>query len=266
MSEILKLHIDDRGVATIALNRPEIHNAFNAGLVAALSRAFDKVESDNARVVVLTGEGHSFSAGADLNWMRSMADGSEDENRADARQLAAMLRKLNNLPCPTIARVNGHAFGGGVGLIACCDMSVALESALFGLTEVRLGLAPATISPFVVARIGVGHARHYMLTGQRINAEKAVEIGLVNHTVPAGQLDSHVEELVSHFLAGGPQAQAATKALIHQLVEGRLNARQTDTQTSDVIAALRVSPEGQEGLGAFLEKRRPAWVPTDPEE
>src|SRR5690625_1002812 len=209
MSDALKLSFDDRGVATVTLNRPGVHNAFNAELVAALSQAFDQVAREKARAMILTGEGSSFSAGADLNWMRSMIDGSEEDNRADARRLASLLRQLNNLPCPTLARVNGHAFGGGVGLIACCDMSVALESAWFGLTEVRLGLAPATISPFVVARIGLGHARHYMLTGQRIAADQAAQIGLINHIVPEGQLDSHVEDLIGHFLAGGPQAQAA---------------------------------------------------------
>jgi len=260
MTELLKLNIDDRGVATVTLNRPEVHNAFNAELVAELSRAFDKVANEGARAMILTGEGHSFSAGADLNWMRSMAEGSESENRDDARRLAAMLRKLDQLPCPTIARVNGHAFGGGVGLIACCDLAVALETAKFGLTEVRLGLAPATIAPFVIPRIGVNNARHYMLTGERIDAERAVRIGLVSDTVPTGQLDGHVADLVDLLLAGGPHAQAHCKELIHTVASGRHDEAETDRRTSELIAALRVSREGQEGLSAFLEKRKPSWV------
>jgi methylglutaconyl-CoA hydratase len=260
MSELLTLKTDDRGVATVTLNRPEVHNAFNAELVAELSKAFDRVADDGARVLVLTGEGHSFSAGADLNWMRSMAEASEADNREDAGRLAAMLRKLDRLPCPSVARVNGHAFGGGVGLIACCDLAVALETAKFGLTEVRLGLAPATIAPFVIPRIGVNNARHYMLTGERIDAERAVHIGLVSDTVPNGQLDGHVEDLVKLLLAGGPRAQGHCKELIRTLSDGAQDAAEIDRRTSELIAALRVSREGQEGLSAFLEKRKPSWV------
>lgn len=263
MTELLKLDIDDRGVATVTLNRPDVHNAFNAELVADLSKTFDKVTSDGARAMILTGEGHSFSAGADLNWMRAMAEASENENRNDARRLAAMLRKLDQLPCPTVARVNGHAFGGGVGLIACCDLAVALETAKFGLTEVRLGLAPATIAPFVIPRIGVNNARHYMLTGERIDAERAVRIGLVSDTVPNGQLDGHVADLVDLLLAGGPHAQAHCKELIHRISSGQHDEAETDRRTSELIAALRVSREGQEGLNAFLEKRKPSWIAGD---
>src|SRR5699024_9093276 len=182
----------------------------------------------DAREMILPGEVHSFSAGADLNWMRAMAEATESENRDDARRLAAMLRKLDRMPCPTIARVNGHAFGGGVGLIACCDLAVALETAKFGLTEVRLGLAPATIAPFVLPRIGVNNARHYMLTGERIDAERAVHIGLVSDTVPPGQLDGHINDLVALLLAGGPHAQAHCKELIQALAGGRLEAPETD--------------------------------------
>jgi methylglutaconyl-CoA hydratase len=263
MTDLLKLDIDDRGVATVTLNRPKVHNAFNAELVAELSETFDRVSTEGARAMILTGEGHSFSAGADLNWMRSMAEGSESENRDDAKRLAAMLRKLDQLPCPTIARVNGHAFGGGVGLIACCDLAVTLESAKFGLTEVRLGLAPATIAPFVIPRIGVNNARHYMLTGERIDAKRALQIGLVSETVANGELDGQVGFLVKQLLAGGPHAQAHCKELIHRIASGRDDEAETDRRTSELIAALRVSREGQEGLNAFLEKRRPAWVAGD---
>lgn len=265
MSELLNLSVDKRGIATVTLNRPQVHNAFNAELVTDLADSFDEVKRLGARVMILSGQGHSFSAGADLNWMRSMAEASEAENRADARRLAAMLRKLDELPCPTIARVNGHAFGGGVGLIACCDLAVALETAKFGLTEVRLGLAPATIAAFVIPRIGVNNARHYMLTGERIDAERAVHIGLISTTVPNGQLDGHIADLVNLLLAGGPSAQAHCKALIHRIASGGLDPAEVDRSSSDLIAALRVSPEGQEGLRAFLDKRKPAWVEA-PEE
>jgi len=260
MTDLLELQIDMRDVATVTLNRPEVHNAFNAELIAELARAFDQVTAEGARVLVLSGEGKSFSAGADLNWMRSMVEGSESDNRDDAKRLAAMLRKLDQLPCPTIARVNGHAFGGGVGLIACCDLAVAVETAKFGLTEVRLGLAPATIAPFVIPRIGINNARHYMLTGERIDTARAVHIGLISEHVPEGQLDGHVADLVDLLLAGGPHAQAHCKALIHTIASGRHDQTETDRRTSELIAALRVSREGQEGLNAFLEKRKPAWI------
>jgi methylglutaconyl-CoA hydratase len=261
VSDLLRRDIDDRGIVTLTLNRPAIHNAFNAELVAALSTAFDQVADEHARALVLTGEGHSFSAGADLNWMRAMAQAEEDENREDARLLAAMLRRLDQLPCPTIARVNGHAFGGGVGLIACCDLAVALETASFGLTEVRLGLIPATISPFVVPRIGVNHARRYMLTGERMDALTAQHIGLITDVVPPGQLDGHIHDLLELLLAGGPKAQARVKSLIRMVSAGHQDADELDQRTSETIAALRVSREGQEGLNAFLQKRKPSWAP-----
>jgi methylglutaconyl-CoA hydratase len=260
MTSLIQHDIDERGVVNLRLNRPTVHNAFNAELVAALSDFFEQITRDKARVLILTGEGHSFSAGADLNWMRDMAGAQENENRDDARLLAAMLRRLDQLPCPTIARVNGHAFGGGVGLIACCDLAVALETAQLGLTEVRLGLIPATISPFVVPRIGVNHSRRYMLTGERIDAQTARRIGLVNDVVALGQLDSHIHGLVESLLAGGPKAQARVKSLIRLVCNAQDNPDELDKRTSETIAALRVSREGQEGLNAFLEKRKPAWA------
>lgn len=259
MTDLLRHDIDDRGVVTLTLNRPTVHNAFNAELVAALSEALERIADEGARVLILTGEGHSFSAGADLNWMRDMASADESENREDARLLAAMLRRLDQLPCPTIARVNGHAFGGGVGLIACCDLSVALEHARIGLTEVRLGLVPATISPFVVPRIGISHARRYMLTGERMDAQTAQRIGLLTDIVPPGQLDGHIADLVDLLLAGGPKAQARVKSLIRLVSSSQADAEELDRRTSETIAALRVSREGQEGLSAFLEKRAPEW-------
>ncbi len=261
MTELLTLTIDHRNVATLTLNRPAVHNAFNAELIAELSASFDRVVADGRRVLVLTGAGHSFSAGADLNWMRAMAGATAAENQADAARLAAMLRKLDELPCPTIARINGHAFGGGVGLVACCDMAVAHETAQFGLTEVRLGLAPATIAPFVIPKIGLKHARRFMLTGERMDAATAVRIGLVTATVPNGQLDGHVADMVDLLLAGGPQAQAQVKELIRLVSRHAGDSGTLDQQTSKAIAALRVSAEGQEGLTAFLDKRPPEWAP-----
>jgi len=260
MTSNLKVQKDERGVATLTLNRPEVHNAFNAELIGSLSAAFDRMAADRPRALILTGQGKSFSAGADLNWMRSMAAASEAENHADAGRLAAMLRKLDQLPCPTIARVNGHAFGGGVGLIACCDLAVALDSVQFGLTEVRLGLAPATIAPFVIARIGTSAARRYMLSGERFDAGEARRIGLLEQCVPGGQLDLAIDQLVSTLLAGGPHAQAHIKELIRAVSGHGDDFADLDRQTAEMIAALRVSREGQEGLNAFLEKRRPGWV------
>jgi methylglutaconyl-CoA hydratase len=259
MTEMLKFDIDDRHVTTITLNRPDVHNAFNAALIAQLDEAFDQVGEAGPRVLVLTGAGDSFSAGADLNWMRSMVDASEADNRADARRLASMLRKLDRLPCPTIARVNGSAFGGGVGLIACCDLAVTSDAARFGLTEVRLGLAPATIAPFVIDRIGVQHARRYMLTGERMDAPTACRIGLVTEVVAPEQLDDRIEGFVDGLLSGGPRAQAHIKELIRTVTDHSGDREALDRLTSELIAALRVSREGQEGLAAFFDRRRPDW-------
>jgi len=263
MPSYLTLSKDERGVAMLTLNRAEVHNAFNAELIAELAECFDRLAEDGTRALILTGAGHSFSAGADLHWMRAMAAGSEADNMADARALAAMLRKLDHLPCPTIARVNGHAFGGGVGLITCCDLAVAMETATFGLTEVRLGLAPATIAPFVINKISTGPARRYMLTGERFDAATSKSIGLLDQVCAAGTIDDAVETLLNQLLTGGPRALGHVKELI-RLVAGHAGpADELDRKTSELIATLRVSREGQEGLNAFLEKRKPGWVKKD---
>lgn len=259
VDKALLLEIDDRKVARLSLNRPVLHNAFNAELIAGLSAALDTVTAERCRALVLTGEGTSFSAGADLNWMKAMIASSEADNRDDAHRLGALLRKLDGLPLPTVARVNGSAFGGGVGLIACCDIAVAVEDAQFGLTEVRLGLVPATISPFVVNRIGLGHARRYMLTGERLDALSAMRIGLINAVAPPTQLDGHVSDLLDLLLAGGPRAQAEVKALLRNVQTHIGDPEALDRVTADLIARLRVSDEGQEGLDAFLNKRTPTW-------
>lgn len=262
MSEPLKQSIDDRGVATVTMARPDRHNAFDAELIEGLSRVLGELEAnDDVRVVVLTGEGPSFSAGADLNWMRGMAEASKAENREDARRLSAMLRRLDSLEKPTVARVNGAAFGGGVGLVACCDVAVGAAGAKFGLTEVKLGLVPATIAPYVVRAIGPRQARRLFLSAEIIGADEANRLGLLHDVVPAEELDEAVNRQVGFILKNGPAALAEAKQLVN-LVTGRDEASQAelDEKTSELIAQLRVSDEGQEGLSAFLEKRKPSWV------
>lgn len=257
---VLLIHRDARDVVTLTLNRPKVHNAFNPDLITGLIDALEDCHAHPPRALILTGSGHAFSAGADLVWMQQMIKASEADNKTDAKRLAHLFRLLDEMPCPTIARVNGHAFGGGVGLIACCDLAVANEKVELGLTEVRLGLTPATIAPFVLAKMGIKHARRLMLTGERFDAQMAVRFGLITDTTPPDQLDGHIDDLLELILAGSPSAQAHTKALI-RLVSQSKDAEQTDEQTAALIAHLRVSEQGQEGLRAFLEKRRPSWHP-----
>jgi methylglutaconyl-CoA hydratase len=258
MSNIL-LATDARGVATLTLNRPELRNAWDDALIRELTDAFARVAADDAvRMLVVTGAGTAFSAGGDLNWMRRMAGYSEAENYADAMALAEMLRSLDTLPKPTVARVNGAAFAGGVGLICCCDMAVASESAVFSISEVRLGLVPATIGPYVVAAIGARAARRYCLTAETFPAAEAHRIGLVHDVVPAEKLDEAVERIVAALLQGAPAAQGRAKRLI-----GAVNSRKVDAEimalTARTIAEARASAEGREGVSAFLGKRPPAW-------
>ena len=257
---MLKIETNRQNVTTLTLNRPDVHNAFNAALIAELSDAFDGIAADPPRVLVLSGAGKSFSAGADLEWMRSMAEAGEDANRRDAARLGAMFRKLDELPCPTVARVNGPAFGGGVGLVSCCDIAIAAEPAVFGLTEVRLGLIPATIAPFVVARIGQANARRYMLTGERFDARRALGMGLVHECCEREELDEHYQSVVDGIVAGGPNAVAECKHLIRRVARFGGEPSALDATTAEWIARLRVSPEGQEGLHAFLGKRKPDWI------
>jgi len=250
----------DGPVATVTMNRPERHNAFDEALIEALTEAFGALGEDAAvRAIVLEGAGASFSAGADVNWMRRAAGYGEEENRADARRLAAMLRTIDECPKPVVARVQGAELGGGTGLVAACDIAIASERATFGTTEVRLGLAAAVISPFVLRAIGPRQARRLFLTGERIDAARALAIGLVHEVVPEGELDARVEAVLDLVLAGGPEAQAASKELI-RLVLGMPQGGSLLTEaTVSAIAARRASAEGKEGLAAFLEKREPAW-------
>jgi methylglutaconyl-CoA hydratase len=260
MSALLERFHDD--VLTLTLNRPDVHNAFDDGLIGDLNRALDAAKVlENLRAVVITADGPSFSAGADLEWMRRMVNASEHENEQDAMRLADLMRCLNYLPFPTIARVNGHAFGGGVGLIACCDIAVSVDHAHFGLTEARLGLAPAVISPYVYRRIGESHARRYFLTAEHFTASRAQQIGLIHESVPAERLDETVEKLLKSIGATGPRASGLCKNLVFAGAGHDEEAQQQfDLLTTKLIARMRISSEGQEGLKAFLEKRKPRWV------
>jgi len=265
MSENVLLNVDGRGVATVTLNRPDKHNAFGEELIAELTALLKQLDQDSAvRVLVLTGAGESFSAGADLNWMRAMAGYSEQENFTDALKLADLMATLECMSKPTVARINGHAFGGAVGLIACCDIALASKKAKLCLSEVRLGLVPAVISPYVVAAIGVRQARRLFLTAEAISAKDARKMGLVHDVAKPGELDKLVDEQVSMLLKAGPRALAEAKRLAKE-VAGVSSERQQALRlsTSAIIARLRVGDEGQEGLNAFLDKRAPAWVKTD---
>lgn len=250
-------------VATVTLNRPEVHNAFDDHLIHELTHALGDLGRDAAvRVVVLAGSGRNFSAGADLNWMRRMADYSEADNLRDAIAMANLMRTLAGLPRPTIARVQGAAFGGGVGLVACCDIAVAAEDASFSLSEARLGLIPAVISPYVIRAIGRRAAQRYFLSAEKFSAPEALRVGLVHEVVALQGLDEAVGRISAELLKSGPHAVAAAKRLIADVAEARLDHAIVE-ETARRIAAIRVSPEGREGIAAFLEKRKPAWLSGD---
>ncbi len=254
----------DDGIASITLQRPTLHNAFNAELINELTAAIRRVrDNEQVRVLVLTGSGESFSAGGDLNWMQAMATASREDNRLDALRLAAMFRALDSLPKPVIARVNGHAFGGGVGLIACCDIAMAVSTAYFGLSEVRLGLIPATIAPFVQARIGSAAMRRYALSGERFDAAAARQVGLIDIiATDQQQLDDMVQAQIQQLLQAAPGAVAECKQLIRKLASHEWSADSTDKHTAAWIARLRAGDEGQHGVQAFLNKRRARWQPS----
>ena len=238
----------DGPLLRITLARPERRNAFDAALIAELTDAFTDV--GDARAVSLSGDGPSFSAGADVEWMRSSVDLSFDENVADALHLRAMLDAIDGCPAPVVARVQGHALGGGCGLVACCDIVIAEPSAQFAFSEVKLGIVPAVISPFALAKIGGSAARRYFVTGERFSADVALRIGLVHEVVD--DLDAAVDAALRELLSAGPEAARAAKALARQPL--------TAEQTARLIAERRTSAEGQEGLRAFLEKRPPSWI------
>lgn len=250
------------GVASVTMRRPELHNAFDARLIAELTEALQELDADSdVRAVVLTGAGSTFSAGADLNWMREMAGASEADNRDDSLRLAQLMRTLNFLSKPTIARVNGSAYGGGVGLVACCDIAIGVSGAKFSLSEVKLGLVPAVISPYVGAAIGARQARRLFLSAEVFLAEEALRIGLLHECVAAAQLDEAVERCLHWLGKGGPVAQREAKQLAMRIAGTSFaQAEAVDVENAELIARLRVSAEGQEGLGAFLDKRPAAWV------
>jgi methylglutaconyl-CoA hydratase len=251
----------DGNVGILTLNKAQRHNAFDEQLIAEITEGLRELEADaRVRAVVLSSTGKSFCAGADLNWMKRVADCTPEENLLDAKRLAELLSTLNELSKPTLARVQGPAYGGGVGLIAACDIAIGTYDAVFALSEVKLGIVPAVISPYVLAAIGERYSRRYMLTAERFSAAEAYRIGLLHELVPGEeQLDEAIAEILDSLLANGPHAQAECKALI-RIVAGQPIDAETIDETAQRITRVRASPEGREGLAAFLEKRQPNWV------
>jgi methylglutaconyl-CoA hydratase len=253
-------NIDSRGIARVTMNRPEKHNAFDDSVIAELRAAFDDLATrGDVRVVVLASEGKNFSAGADLGWMKRMAEYDYAHNHKDAQLLAGMLKALHDLPQPTIARVQGAAFGGAVGLVSCCDMAVAGENASFCLSEVKIGLMPATISPYVIKAMGERAARRYFTTAERFRAAVGLRLGLVSEVAAEDELDAAVDALVGALLQNGPRAVREAKQLVVD-VAGKEITPELIEHTCERIAQIRISDEGQEGLGAFLNKRKPNWL------
>ncbi len=262
MSEFTRLacQIDRQGVAVLSMARPEVHNAFDEHLIEEMTTCFIALgENPDVRIVVLAGAGKSFSAGADLNWMRRMAAFSDAENVADAQKLAQLLAKISTFPKPVIARVHGAALGGGVGLVAACDIAIASESAVFSLSEVRLGLIPAVISPYVIKAIGGRQASRYMVSGERFAAGVAKNIGLLHEVVADASLDDAVATMTGELLKNGPQAMRECKDLIAAVINRPIDEALMEN-TSVRIARVRASVEGKEGLGSFLGKRSPSWL------
>lgn len=253
-------HIDDLGRATLTMNRPEIHNAFDDVLIAAMTQELKRLEADEkVRVVFLAASGKSFSSGADLGWMRRMADYTREENLTDALGLASLMKTLNCLKKPTVAIVQGAAYGGGVGLVACCDVAVASHRASFCLSEVKLGLIPAVISPYVVEAIGPRASRRYFQSAEVFDAAEAYRLGLVHEVVAEEELEVVAERLFRAFLNNGPSAMAAAKELVARVASGPIDDAMI-RDTAERIAGTRASAEGKEGLSAFLDKRKPIWV------
>lgn len=261
--QYISTSIDQRGVAQLVLNRPEVHNAFDDIMIGELIQALDAFAANpQLRVLLLRSNGKNFSAGADLGWMRSMADKNYDENLQDAAELAKLMQKLDTFPAPTLALVQGAAFGGAVGLVACCDIAIASDKASFCLSEVKIGLMPAVISPYVVRAIGERASRRYFLTAERFFAADALHFGLLHQVVSEDELHGVSDAMVQTLLANSPAAVKAAKDLIFTVANQPTTPALID-ETSRRIAAIRVSVEGQEGLSAFLQKRPPAWLNQD---
>ncbi len=260
MPEFVQTHVEG-AIASVTINRPELHNAFNEVVIAELTAAFQEAgDRENVRVVVLRSEGRSFCAGADIHWMKRMVDYSFEENVSDATEMAEMLRAIRECPKPVIARVHGAAIGGGVGLTAACDMAVAVKSAVFCLSEVKLGILPAVISPYVMEKIGPGPMRRYALTAEKFDAAEARRLGLISEVVEdEASLDAWIAQTAETLKGNGPNALAACKRVLADVQEKKCwNAKQRLTVKR--ISRQRVSPEGQDGLKAFLEKRKPGWM------
>lgn len=248
-------------VGVITLNRPEIRNAFDDALIASLTAALKEMDADaSVRAVLLAGNGPAFCAGADLNWMKRMAGYGYEQNLADARALAAMLKTLDRMSKPTVARVHGPAFAGGTGLAAACDIAVGSTEAVFALTEVKIGLSPATISPYVIRAIGERAARRYFHTGERFGAEEALRLGMLSSVSTPERLDVEIDEILKHLVQGGPEAHRKIKDLISVVSRGGPVSDALIDDTAQRIAEIRVSPEGRDGIGSFLEKRKPGWL------
>lgn len=254
--KFIEVKDSEKGVKEVWLNRPELHNAFNAELIEEMISLFESFEKDNSlRLVILSGKGNSFCAGADLNWMKAMKNYSKEENFKDSKRLARMFAVINDCPVPVIGKINGHALGGGVGLVSVCDYSVAVPAALMGFTEVRLGLIPAVISPYCLSKIGESNGRAWFLSGERFDAEEAKRMGLIQEV--STDLDNRIEEIKKRFLAAGPVAAREAKKLIKGVMK---NLKASEDYTCEMISERRVSSEGQEGMRALLEKDKPAWM------
>jgi methylglutaconyl-CoA hydratase len=251
--------VKDGRIARVTFNRPEIHNAFNARVIHEMAEIFREIATDlSLRVVLLTGAGKSFCAGADLNWMRAVVDQSFEENLAESNSLADLFYQMYICTRPIIGRINGAAIGGGTGFVALCDIAVAAESAKFSFSEVKIGVVPACIGPYVIKKLGEGKARELFITGERMMAQRACEVGLVNKVVPDADIDSEVNKLIDSILSSGPNAVAMAKKLVSEVPS--MSPEQFKPYTAEMIARLRLSDEGQEGMSAFLNKRKPSWA------
>lgn len=254
--ELLTIEIDQRGICTLALNNLAKHNAFDNKVIAALLNKLAEIEkNERIRILVLTGNGQTFSSGADLQWMKAAARHDEATNQKDSEALASLMRTLYDYDKPTVARINGSAFGGALGLIACCDIAIAAHSAQFAFTELRLGLVPAIIAPYIIKAIGERHTRHLFLSAERFSSNMAEKIGLVHQVVDDEALDDAIDKATDKLLKAGPRSIQACKCLIRSLTPDC-----NDESSARLIAQLRASAEGQEGMAAFFEKREPAWV------
>jgi methylglutaconyl-CoA hydratase len=259
MDSMVTTKIDTRGVTTITLNRADKHNAFDRQMVNQLTSAFEQIAANpKARVLVVAAEGKTFSAGADLHWMKHMGECSYEENLKDAETLAHMLKTLNEMPLPTVAKVQGPAFGGALGLISCCDIAIASTEASFAFSEVKIGLIPATISPYIIKSMGSRAARRYFMTGEKFKAQQAAELGLINEAVKEEQMNKTIEKLTATLLENSSVAMHSAKQLVREIEHCPINDTLIKT-TCEYMAEIRRSKEGQEGLSAFLKKRQPDW-------